>query len=105
MGQISAKVKENWSEGQEYDTVVLHVGTNDLVNNDAKKVATEMDGLIQDLKCHTEKIAVSSVVKRYDVKISVQTEVKSQSGLKRSNLKMELFRFFEEFKMLFMSII
>ena len=50
MGQISAKVKENWSEGQEYDTVVLHVGTNDLVNNDAKKVATEMDGLIQDLK-------------------------------------------------------
>jgi hypothetical protein len=30
---------------------------------------------------------------------------KSQPGLKRSSFKMELFRFFEEFKILFMSII
>ena len=27
------------------------------------------DGLIQDLKCHTEKIAVSSVVKSYDGRV------------------------------------
>ena len=45
------------------------MGTNDLVNKDAEKVATEMDGLIQDLKCHTEKIAVSSVVKRSDGRV------------------------------------
>ena len=70
VGQISAKIKENWSEGQEYDTVVLHVGTNDLVYDDAEKVATEMDGLIEDLKRHTGKIAVSSVIKRYDGRVA-----------------------------------
>ena len=37
-------------------------------------------------------------------RMSVQTGAKSQPGLKRSSSKMELFRFFEEFKMWFMSI-
>jgi hypothetical protein len=32
--QISSKMKEYWLEGEQYDTVVLHVGTNNLVSED-----------------------------------------------------------------------
>ena len=67
--QINSKIKEYWSEGEQYDTVVLHVGTNNLVSEDPEKVAAKMDELIENLKDHAKKIAVSSVIKRYDNRV------------------------------------
>jgi hypothetical protein len=61
--QISSKIKEYWSEGEQYDTVVLHVGTNNLVSEDPENVAAKMDELIENLKDHAKNIAVSSVIK------------------------------------------
>jgi hypothetical protein len=46
--------------------IVLDVGTNNLVSEDPEKVAAKMDELIENLKYHAKKIAVSSVIKRYD---------------------------------------
>ena len=63
MEQISSKIKEYWSEGEQYDTVVLHVETNNLVSEDPENVAAKMDELIENLKDHAKKIAVSSVIK------------------------------------------
>ena len=50
----------------QFETVILHVGTNDLVHKDAELVATEMDRLITETKSKARKVAVSSVVKGYD---------------------------------------
>ena len=50
----------------QFETVILHVGTNDLVRKDAKVVAKKMDNLITQVKDQVRKVAVSSVVKRYD---------------------------------------
>ena len=65
--QIEEKLK-NDSNGK-YDSVILHVGTNDLSHSDANKVARDMDDLINEVKIHTNKIAVSSVIRRYDGKV------------------------------------
>ena len=67
--QISSKIKEYWSEGEQYDTVLLHVGTNNLASEEPEEVASKMDGLIKDLKDHAKKIAISSVIKRYDNRV------------------------------------
>ena len=69
MEQISSKIKEYWSEGEQYDTVVLHVGPNNLVSEDPERVAAKMDELIENLKDHAKKIAVSSVIKMYDNRV------------------------------------
>jgi 2,3-bisphosphoglycerate-independent phosphoglycerate mutase len=58
--QISSKVKEYWSEVEQYDTVLLHVGTNNLASEEPEEVASKMNGLIKDLKDHAKKIAISS---------------------------------------------
>ena len=68
--QINAKIKEYWSENDKYDAVILHVGTNNLVSEEPEEVVAEMDGLIKNLKGNARKIAVSSVVKRYDNRVS-----------------------------------
>ena len=57
---IEEKIK-NDGDGQ-YDSVILHVGTNDLAHGDANKVAKDMDDLINEVKTHTKKIAVSNVI-------------------------------------------
>ena len=67
--QVSSKIKEYWSEGEQYDTVLLHVGTNNLASEEPEEVASKMDGLIKDLKDHAKKIAISSVIKRYDNRV------------------------------------
>lgn len=66
--QIEEKFK-NETDGK-YDSVILHVGTNDLVYDDAEKVAKNMEDLIEEVKTHSKKIAVSSVVTRYDGRIN-----------------------------------
>ena len=68
--QINAKIKEYWSESDKFDAVFLHVCTNNLVSEEPEEVAAKMDGLIKDLKGNARKIAVSSVVKRYDNRVS-----------------------------------
>jgi hypothetical protein len=65
--QIEEKIK-NDGDGQ-YDSVILHVGTNDLAHGDANKVAKDMDDLINEVKTHTKKIAVSNVIMRYDGRV------------------------------------
>ena len=47
----------------------MHVGTNDLVREEAEKVAADMDSLVNKVKAHTNKVAVSGAIKRYDGKV------------------------------------
>ena len=54
----------------EYKTIILHIGTNDLVREDADKVAEKMEELIEEMKRLFERrVAVSSVIKRYDGRV------------------------------------
>ena len=69
-----AKVKDvhqNFLESfkDEYDTVILHVGTNDLVNSDADEVATSMESLIAFVRNRAIKVGISSVIKWFDGKV------------------------------------
>ena len=50
-------------------SIILHVGTNNLVSDDAKEAAKQMEDLIVDAKSKAEKVAVSSVIKRYDNRV------------------------------------
>jgi hypothetical protein len=68
--QIEEKIDEYWSGNRQYEQIIIHVGTNDLVHKRPEKVAEEMETLIDRVKAHTKKIAVSSVVKRYDNKVN-----------------------------------
>ena len=70
VGQIKEKIDEYWSENHQYEQIIIHVGTNDLVHKQPEKVAEEMETLIDRVKAHTKKVAVSSVVKRYDNKVN-----------------------------------
>ena len=65
VNQISAKFDDQ-TEKSQYDTTILHVGTNDLVHEEPEKVAADMDNLINKVKGHTNKVAVSGAIKRYD---------------------------------------
>lgn len=40
-----------------------------MVHADAGKVAKDMEDLINTVKTHTKKTAVSSIIKRYDVRV------------------------------------
>ena len=50
-------------------SIILHVGTNNLVSDDAKEAAKRMEDLIVEAKSKAENVAVSSVIKRYDNKV------------------------------------
>ena len=65
VNQLTEKFGNHQSE-QEFSTVIIHVGTNDLVRDEPKKVAANLENLINKVKVHTEKIAVSGTIKRYD---------------------------------------
>ena len=54
----------------QYNTIILHVGMNDLVREEPEKVAADMDNLVNKVKAHTNKIAVSGAIKRYDGKVN-----------------------------------
>ena len=69
VNQISAKFDDQ-TEKSQYDTIILHVGTNDLVHEESEKVAADMDNLINKAKGHTNKVAVSGAIKRYDGKVN-----------------------------------
>ena len=60
MNQISTKFDDQiQTEKLQYDTIILHVGTNNLVHEEPEKVAADMDNLITKAKGHTNKVAVS----------------------------------------------
>ena len=67
---IKKKIQQCWSEDNHYEEIILHVGTNDLVNDQPENVTKEMEDLINMVKNKTRKIAISSVIKRYDSKVS-----------------------------------
>ncbi len=69
VNQLTKKFENHQSE-QEFSTVIIHVGTNDLVHDEPKNVAANLENLINKVKVHTEKIAVSGTIKRYDGKLS-----------------------------------
>ena len=69
VNQLTEKFGNHQSE-QEFSTVIIHVGTNDLVRDEPKKVAANLENLINKVKVHTEKIAVSGTIKRYDGKLN-----------------------------------
>ena len=70
--QIMTKIKNGIMKDQ-FETVILHVGTNDLVHKDPELVATKMDRLITETKSKARKVAVSSVVKRYDGRVAASS--------------------------------
>lgn len=69
VNQLTNKFENHQSE-QEFSTVIIHVGTNDLVCDEPKKVAANLENLINKVKVHTEKIAVSGTIKRDDGKLN-----------------------------------
>ena len=56
------------------------MGTNDLVNEEENHVAEKMENLIEKVRQQTERIAVSSVIRRYDSKVS-QSKIASYNNL------------------------
>ena len=50
-------------------SIILHVGTNNLVSDDARMAAEQMEELIVEAKDKAENVAVSSIIKRYDNKV------------------------------------
>ena len=69
VNQLARKFDECQSEDLQYNTIILHVGTNDLVREEPEKVATNMDSVVNKVKAHTNKVAVSGAIKRYDGKV------------------------------------
>ena len=63
--QLRQKFQENCDE-EKYKAIILHIGTNDLVREDADNVAKKMDVLIEEVKSRAERVAVSSVIERHD---------------------------------------
>jgi hypothetical protein len=61
---LEEKIKEHWSDDrQNYEAVITHAGTNNLVNKSPHQVAQRMESLIQVAKIHSSDVAVSSVIK------------------------------------------
>ena len=79
VGQLQEKFEDN-CQNDEYKTVIIHVGTNDLVHEDENHVAEKMENLIEKVRQQTERIAVSSVIRRYDSKVS-QSKIASYNNL------------------------
>jgi diketogulonate reductase-like aldo/keto reductase len=48
-------------------SIILHVGTNNLVSDDAKEAVKQMEQLI--VKAKAENVTVSSIIMRYDNKV------------------------------------
>ena len=69
VNQLARKFDECQSEDLQCNTIILHVGTNDLVREEPEKVAADMDSLVNKVKAHTNKVAVSGAIKHYDGKV------------------------------------
>ena len=79
VGQLQENFEEN-CQNDEYKTVIIHVGTNDLVHEEENHVAEKMENQIEKVRQQTERIAVSSVIRRYDSKVS-ESKIASYNNL------------------------
>ena len=77
--QLRQKFQENCDE-EKYKAIILHIGTNDLVRDDAENVAKKMDVLIEEVKSRAERVAVSSVIERHDGRVPA-SKIKSYNNL------------------------
>ena len=68
--EIKNKIKHSMEKDQ-FETIILHVGTNDLVHEDSEMVATKMDALIKEAKSKARHVVVSSIIKRYDSRVAL----------------------------------
>lgn len=60
-------IKDNWSgESQCYSAILIHAGSNDLVGEDPKIVASNVENFIKDIKIHSEKSVISGVIEQHD---------------------------------------
>ncbi len=59
--RITKKFETDGNHG--FHTVILHVGTNDLVRNEPEELANSMDMLINKVKNGAKEIAVSGVIR------------------------------------------
>ena len=66
--QLHQKFQQNCDE-EKYKTIILHIGTNHLVREDADNVAKKIDVLIEEVKSRAERVAVSSVIERHDGRV------------------------------------
>ena len=82
--QLQKKFDEN-CQNDEYKTIIIHVGTNDLVHEDENHVAKKMESLIEKviMRPRAERVAVSSVIKRYDSKVP-ESKIASYNNLVHS---------------------
>ena len=65
------KLEEEWfNEEAQYETIILHVGTNNLPHEEVDEVANKMEALVIKSKQHAKNVAVSSVINRCDNQVS-----------------------------------
>ena len=56
---LEEKIKEHWSDdSQNCEAVIIHAGTNNLVNESPHQVAQRMESLIKVAKIHSSDVAV-----------------------------------------------
>ena len=79
VGQLQQKFEEN-CQNDEYKTIIIHLGTNDLVYEDENHVAKKMESLIEKVRPRAERVAVSSVIQRYDSKVP-ESKIASYNNL------------------------
>ena len=60
---ITEKLKEQ-AKNEQFNSIVIHVGTNNLVNNGAEETASSLESLIEEAKVHSLQLALSSVLTR-----------------------------------------
>ena len=70
--QINEKLEERLKEDH-YDKIIIHVGTNDLARAPRTTDIKSMETLITKVKGQASEVAVSSVVRRYDNKVRLNT--------------------------------
>ena len=70
-GATINQIKDKFqSKAQGYSSIIIHAGTNDLVNHEPEDVAVRMENLITTVSKVTKRLAISSVIRRHDGKVS-----------------------------------
>jgi hypothetical protein len=69
--EVHKNLQKDCGEGRtsKLPSIIVHVGTNDLVSDDVNTSVKEMEEVIVEAKLHAHNVAISSVVKRYDNKV------------------------------------
>ena len=69
--EIKEKLQQDYREGsKKIHSIILYVGTNNLVAEDVSDAAKDMEGLFVEAKKKADNVAVSGVIRRYDQKVT-----------------------------------